>query len=572
MEREGLPPLARRRALAVWLAAGICLSVAAITWFGGRALREWRQSSGQLLQRRADEAARLLVTALMRDMHAVQQSPLLSGSWDESMEDVPSLTSDAVASTFATYPYPESFFLWNAHEAASVVFFTRSDRPPAWAEADQRSSGFPVTVGKNPHLARLLVARLQADAKQRRRFSAFQVMVGDTDYQVVTRLYYVDQYREAVRGAFGFTVNLSWVRRFYFPELTRQMSRISDASAGLTMTIFDDQGSLITSSAGASVAAPGATTRRPFEVAFFDPRLVAISRPADLPRHVWAVEVSAFPDPPLAIALRTASRMLIITALATATLAIGLLLTARAVRASASLTELRSEFVSTVTHELKAPIATIRAIGDTLASGRISGPDAQRDYARLVVQESKRLTRLVDNLLAMSRITDVTEAYSFEPQSVSAALDAALQDFRQQLQEGGFELQVAAPNDLPEILADSTAIHLMLDNILHNAIRYSDRVRSIHISARVVERDVRIEITDRGRGIPADEIHKVTRKFFRGHRVVTGGSGLGMAIVQRIVVDHNGRLEIHSVVDAGTTIAIHLPIAGGHHEEAHTGG
>jgi signal transduction histidine kinase len=544
-----------------------------LAWFSSRALAEWRQSSAQLLQRRADEGARLLVTALMRDMRAVQQSALLSGSWDESMEDVGGLTRDAVASTFARYPYPESFFLWDAHGAENVRFFTRSDRTPAWADADLEPSRFPVTAGKNRRMAQLLVGRLQADVDQRRRFSAFQVPVGDVDYQVVTRLYYADPYREAVRGAFGFTVNLSWVRHFYFPELTRQMSRIGETSTGLAMAIFDDQDSLIASTAIATPSVLGATTRRTFEVAFFDPRLVAVNRPTDLPRHEWAVEVKAFPDPPLAIALQTANRTLIIAGLAAVTLAIGLILTARAVKASASLAELRSEFVSTVTHELKAPIATIRAIGDTLVSGRIaSDADAQRDYARLVVQESKRLTRLVDNLLAMSRITDVTEAYSFEPQSVSDAIAAALQDFHQQLQDGGFEVHVDVPEDLPAILADSTAIHLMLDNILHNAIRYSDQMRSIHIAASVVGRAVRIEITDRGRGIPADEIHKVTRKFFRGRRVVPGGSGLGMAIVQRIVVDHGGQLEIHSVVDAGTTIAVHLPVAGGHREEARTSG
>jgi two-component system phosphate regulon sensor histidine kinase PhoR len=242
-------------------------------------------------------------------------------------------------------------------------------------------------------------------------------------------------------------------------------------------------------------------------------------------------------------------------------LAFGFVLTARAVRASASLAEMRSEFVATVTHELKTPIATIRAIGDTLASGRISTSGDRREYAELVVQEAKRLTRLVDNLLAMSRITDVADVYSFEPLALDALVDAVLEDFSHPLAAAQFDVQVEMPPDLPAVRADRTAMSLMLENLIDNAIRYSPAIRSLRISAREDGGGlVLLEVADQGRGIPADEIGQVTRKFVRGRHAVSGGSGLGLAIVKRIVADHGGRLAIRSVVNAGTIVGVSLPI------------
>jgi two-component system phosphate regulon sensor histidine kinase PhoR len=249
-----------------------------------------------------------------------------------------------------------------------------------------------------------------------------------------------------------------------------------------------------------------------------------------------------------------------IAALAAVSLAFGFLLTARAVRESARLAEMRSEFVATVTHELKTPIATIRAVGDSLVSGRVRTADDQREYAQLVVQEAKRLTRLVDNLLAMSRITDVADVYSFEPLSVDGLVDKVLDEFGQQLAAARFETQVDIPLDLPLVRADRTAVVLMLENLVDNAIRYSPATRSLRISAR---RDgvnlVVLDVSDTGRGIPDDEIDQVTRKFVRGRHAVSGGSGLGLAIVKRIVTDHGGRLTLRSAVDVGTTVSVSLP-------------
>jgi signal transduction histidine kinase len=294
---------------------------------------------------------------------------------------------------------------------------------------------------------------------------------------------------------------------------------------------------------------------------FFDPLLVAVDQRTEFVSQEWTVEVTGGTDPTLASAIVGSNWSLFVSALAGAVLAFGMAMTVRAVQARADLAELRSEFVASVTHELKTPIAAIRAAADTLVSGRIPSPTGRREYAQMVVQEAKRLTRLVDNLLALSRITDLTEVYSFEALALDALVARALQDFDQQLKDASFETHVDVSTDLPLIHGDRTAMTLMLDNLIDNAIRYSPATRSLTVAAGRHDGVVVLDITDQGRGIPPDEIALVTRKFFRGRHLVSNGSGLGLAIVKRVVADHGGSLAIRSTVGAGTTVSVTLPIA-----------
>jgi len=273
------------------------------------------------------------------------------------------------------------------------------------------------------------------------------------------------------------------------------------------------------------------------------------------------VAAAAAADPAFPDAIPGAERTLLLTAAAAGALLLGLMLTARAVSASDRLTELRSEFVSTVTHELKTPISTIRALGDTLVSGRVSSREGQREYAQLVVQEAKRLTRLVDNLLALSRITDITDVYWFEPLPLEALVERSLAGFEQQISAGEFQIHIDIPADTPLIRGDRTAVGLLLDNLIDNAIRYSPAERSLRFRSAWGDGVVVLQVIDKGRGIPSDEIDHVTRKFFRGRRQGSNGSGLGLAIVKRIVADHHGSLDIRSQVDEGTTVSVTFPMA-----------
>jgi two-component system phosphate regulon sensor histidine kinase PhoR len=265
-------------------------------------------------------------------------------------------------------------------------------------------------------------------------------------------------------------------------------------------------------------------------------------------------------DPTLAAAERGAKRTLWVSVMMAIVLTGALLLAWQAGRANAALADMRADFVSAVTHELKTPIANLRALNETIASER-STMELSREYSQMGVREAVRLSRLVDNLLAYARITDVASAYDFERVEIPAVVERAVREFSAALTHGGFSVDVDLPDGLPAVRADATALSLLLNNLVDNAIRYSPERRQLRISAVATPRTVALTVADKGQGIPADEIPRVTRRFTRGRGSAGGGSGLGLAIVDRIVQDHGGQLRIDSVVGEGTAVTISLPVA-----------
>jgi two-component system phosphate regulon sensor histidine kinase PhoR len=209
---------------------------------------------------------------------------------------------------------------------------------------------------------------------------------------------------------------------------------------------------------------------------------------------------------------------------------------------------------------LKTPLATIRAVAETFARGRATGVDTVKTYAQLLIQEQGRLMRLVDNLLAYSRITDVTQAYSFEPCDPAEIAAEALQSFQSVLTDRHFDVVVNVLPMMPLIRADRTAMMLALDNLIDNAMRYSGQSRWLSVSAVTAEDHVDFIVADHGIGIPADEIERVSRRFVRGRSANGQGSGLGLAIVNRIARDHGGLLCVTSDVGRGTQVRLTIPI------------
>jgi two-component system phosphate regulon sensor histidine kinase PhoR len=220
---------------------------------------------------------------------------------------------------------------------------------------------------------------------------------------------------------------------------------------------------------------------------------------------------------------------------------------------------MRSEFVSSVTHELKMPLANIRAVADTLTL-RAVPLDKIRIYGNHLRHEARRLTHLVDNLLAYARITDVANVYTFEPVVPARLVSDAIQGFQQPLSKGEFTVDISVPDGLPLVRADRGAMRLVLDNLLDNAIRYSKDVRAIRVVAYERGETVVLEVQDRGVGMTDEELPVVRQKFVRGRFTQPGGTGLGLGIVSRIVADHDGIFTLESTYGMGTTARVVLPV------------
>lgn len=553
-----------------WLVAGVAVSTVTLALLGYRAIAEWQHQAQMLSERNADAAADLLASALTKDMRAVQAS-VLSVLHVEGALDPATLDVYQIGSAFARYPYPDAFFAARTQPAAHPMsFYTRSDRPPSWLPIRGAGDTFPVMQSTSSDLAGPLLDRIAVDAEAGRHQSCFTFHHDGRTYQVIAHLNYVDRARRRLDAIIGFMVDLDWVRANYFDGIRSQVARINGDNNGMQLAILDHRNVVVAGVTIADLAAP--VRSRTFPLLFFDPLIVEIDPPRDLSRDQWTARVAVIDDRALIAARQGASRLLILVAASAFLMAAGLALAMRSEQALARLTEARSTFVSAVTHELKTPIAAIRAISETLAAGRSSHPLMTQEYAQMAVHESKRLTRLVDNLLAYSRISDVTEAYAFEETDVAVLIDQSVKTFQSQLATMQFTVTMEVEPALPPVRADRAAMALVLDNLIDNAMRYSEASRQLTITARQSGHWILITLRDRGRGIAKADLPHVRRRFFRGTgATAASGSGLGLSIADRIVGDHGGRLMIESAVGAGTTVTVSLPEAVGENDKTNFG-
>ena len=545
---------------AVALAGGLCAATAILVWLGYQATQAAGRSTRLLLERRITEQLALLSVGLAQDMRGAHATVLIPVTPSQLMLDPPYDLADAFARGFARFPYPEFFFTWHQWNAAVPTshLFTRANRRPVWQTHDRLGGPYPVNVVRNPTVTLDLVAMARERVRPDRPLALFDATIGGVPYHVVVHVLYGE--RSEISGLAGFGVNLDWMRESYFDEMVIQLGRIGGGEQ-MSLEILDASGHIVTSSRPRHSGIPPAA--RQFPLVFVDRAFLGMLPPQESRSFEnWTIRVGVATDNPMVTAAGRTDGTFILISLAALATAAGLVVAVRGVRVSAELAAMKSDFVSSVTHELKTPLTVIQLIADTLARGRYDSQQTLRDYAVLLARETWNLSRLIDNLLSYARLSDVEQAYNFEPVDVGELVEETLERFHRLLVEQ-FTVDVDLPSSLPPVRADRVAAALMLDNVLDNAIKYSDQVRRIEIRARRVDEGCAITIADHGIGIPADELGRVNDKFFRGRHAKRGGSGLGLAIVQQIVAAHRGHLRIDSEAGQGTRVEILLPIAAG---------
>jgi signal transduction histidine kinase len=551
---------ARGGTITVWLATFVLAGVLALTWLGYRATNEWQSNAAQLIKRRQQQIAASLTINLARDMRGVQATVIDRREWRSDELGSPERLAGVLAPVFRRYAYPEVFFA--ARSPAELNFLARASRLPSWAEPGREWAG--VRWFENAEVAELIRSRVLNDAGSGRQYSIFRLDVRGTEYQVVTRLLRGGSDADSAMAVLGFLVNMDWARGHYFiPMLESVMagtgvpveSQVVDPT-GVEFSLLDEHGKPI--GGRRQIVADRQPTTRRLIAYFFDPAMASTEAVRDLHHWQWGLQVSAAGDPTLAIAVSGARRTMIVLAASALALGIGLVIIVRATRAAAAVVSMRSEFVSTVTHELKTPMSVIQSIGETMVRGRVSSPEQQREYAQLLLQETHRLRHLIDNLLAYARVTEVADVYSFEPLQPEDVVEEVVRGFRKLLRERGIEVTVSVPTALPPVKADRTSIVFALDNLLDNAMRHAGATH-IELEARLRANAVEFVVSDLGRGIPEDELKRVQQPFARG-AAASRGSGLGLAIVRRIAAAHRGWFRLESRADIGTTATLAIPV------------
>jgi signal transduction histidine kinase len=250
-------------------------------------------------------------------------------------------------------------------------------------------------------------------------------------------------------------------------------------------------------------------------------------------------------------------------ALATAGVLLGaVLLALRSAARATRLSQMMTEFVSNVSHELRTPLASIRVFGEFLRLGRVEDPGKVREYGESIEAESRRLTRLVDDILDFARIESGRKEYRFEPADLGELALEALKTLEVRLRRDGFAVEIRGAEQPLPVRADPAALVQALVNLLDNAIKYSGDARTIRVVLGREGRCATLAVQDRGRGIEREEQSRIFDKFYR---VSTGlvhdakGSGLGLAIVKQTVEAHGGSIDVRSQPGAGSTFTVRLP-------------
>jgi signal transduction histidine kinase/tetratricopeptide (TPR) repeat protein len=244
----------------------------------------------------------------------------------------------------------------------------------------------------------------------------------------------------------------------------------------------------------------------------------------------------------------------------------GTYLLLRDVRREVRMAEMRSQFVSSVSHELKTPLTAIRMFAETLRLGRLQNQQTREEYLDTIVNESQRLTRLLNNVLDFSKIEKGKKIYRPQPASLPEVIKAAARAMDYPLSQQGFKLNVEIEEGLPPASLDRDALEQALLNLLHNAMKYSDDSRKIDLRLRRHGNHALIQVIDRGVGIAPQEQKKIFAKFYRvpsQENERLPGTGLGLSLVHHIVTAHGGRVEVESAPGKGSTFSISLPLEKG---------
>ncbi|MBI5596550.1 MAG: sensor histidine kinase KdpD [Elusimicrobia bacterium] len=237
----------------------------------------------------------------------------------------------------------------------------------------------------------------------------------------------------------------------------------------------------------------------------------------------------------------------------------------RATKLRAEAERLRSALLSSVSHDLRTPLSAIIGSAGSLLQGSFSSADAQgRALLEDILEEAKRLARLVQNLLETTRLESTGVELKKEPHPIEEVIGSALGRLEKEL--AGREVRTAVPEDLPLVPIDPVLLEQVFVNLLENAVRHTPPGTAVEVSAEAGGGELSVMVADRGPGVPPGELERIFDKF---HRATAGGggAGLGLAICKAVVAAHGGRIWAENREGGGAGFRFALPLGGGHVRE-----
>jgi signal transduction histidine kinase len=549
--------------LAAGLAIAVAIPVAVLFYFQFRSIADLGRSSTVVLRQLSQETA----DGLTKSIEDTLKKPYINTMLGVPQGQTEPFNFAAIAKTFdeglLAQPYVNRYYVWSdvtTEHRDELLAYDRGER--------QFYSGVPE--------AALLVQKFRELAPQKRAISVFEANIGGRRTYFQAQLRWASAARETLTSFVAFSIDAERLRREFFPTFVTVKLASVEGPTGfppLSVTVLDGDGRVVFPADG--VAPATFVDERTFPLAFFDPELQRFIAPEGHKQELWRVRTGygnqTIPD---IIASRARPQRLMMAMLA-GIMALGVFFVARALARELRVAEMKSSFVSSVSHDLKTPLALIQLFAETLELGRLKNTDRAQEYYRIINSEARKLTRLINNLLDFSKIEAGLRSYKKEPVNLTDLTRGVLESLESQFQHNQFTVITHFDGEVPALIDREAAVQA-IENLISNAMKYSPEHREITVD---VDREGSygvVRVSDRGIGVPPRLQSKIFRKFYRVQTDAGSGpqgTGLGLAIVDHVMRGHSGFVRVDSEPGRGSQFTLHFPLYSGeiHGDETHSG-
>ena len=227
------------------------------------------------------------------------------------------------------------------------------------------------------------------------------------------------------------------------------------------------------------------------------------------------------------------------------------------------LDRMKSEFIDTISHELRTPLHSIKGFNKLIMDGLVNDPEVQREFHNTIDRETDRLSKLIDDMLDVSRLNSGRFDLQKQPLSIKDVIGSAIQSLYAAASERNIVVREDVQAGLPQVEADETRIRQVVDNLLSNAVKFSPAGGEITVVATFSDDAILVQVQDQGVGIPEEAKPHIFERFYRVDSSLTRdtvGTGLGLFISKQLVEAHDGRIWLKSALNQGSTFSFLLPL------------
>ena len=549
--------------LAAGLAVVVAIPVAVLFYFQFQSINDLASTSAVVLRQLSQETA----DAAANDVEDTLKRPHIG-----VLLGVPQARTDALDRAWMDpvfqqgleqSPFVEAFYVWSAvspQQANTMLVYNRDSLADVSGDLDRR-------FRDAPGVAALVMPRLRQLLEHKRAIVAFPATIGGRRKYVQVQLRFPSPDRDTFSSFIALVVDAEAMRTVHLPAMMKARLATVQHLGGfpqLDLSLRDAKGQVIFTSS------PEATDvfvdQRSFPLVFFDRELLEYAAPFEVEPETWTLQ-TGFGNRTIAAIAESSSRpQLALMAMLALVMAAGIFFVAGAAAREVRLAELKSNFVASVSHDLKTPLALIQLFAETLELGRVRTPERAAEYYRIINGEAKKLTRLIENMLDFSRMEAGLRPYRTAPADLGEVTRDVVARLQSQFEQGRFNVVTRVEPGLPSVDIDPGAVQQAIENILANAMKYSREERDIEVDVARAGGDVAVRVTDHGIGIAKRDLRLVFRKFYRVDSGLGGGPqgcGLGLAIVDHTMRGHGGAVSVDSEPGRGSTFTLAFPIPAG---------